>query len=101
MNYYFYYQNGDVYMIYYMTPTEDLLCKDFVASDKVFEEKTGYDIKFKVDVVTKELTAEYTPTPLTEAQQIELLQQENAMLTDYALDLDLRLLTLETSSVRK
>ena len=106
MKYYFYDNKGYVTLIYHIPPSEELLTQPYVTSDKIFEEKKDMITKYKVNLETKELYVEYTPRELTTEEKIEklevenmILKEENQMLTDYALDLDFRLLMLESTIV--
>ena len=98
MKYYFYDELGNVNLTYHIMPPEEVLySQKYITSDLVFEDKPNMITVYKVNLKTKELYVEYKERPLTPEEELKKIKEENLTLTDYALDLDLRLTLLETT----
>lgn len=71
MKYYFYDNEGNVYLIYSINPPTEL-GNNYIATDKIFEEKEGYILRFKV--INGILIPKYIEKP---KDKYELLRAEN------------------------
>lgn len=84
MTYYFFDEKGKIYLTYYVTPPAEVLenNKNYIISEKRFEEKQGFYLDLKVDLVTKELISEYLPIPPKEEDKLDIIMKEMTSLKE-------------------